>query len=97
MSVIPGGHSGTRILSFRHQYDEIRQRRAPAGVTCPHCQGAEEIYFSSAQLRRPLYKRALFAYLRCHDCTHRFRQIRVAPLVFWASIVVTGLFVGVIT
>ena len=97
MSVIPGGHSGTRILPFRHQYDELRQRCAPAGVKCPHCQGTGDIFFSSAQLRRPLYKRALFAYLRCHDCTHRFRQIRVAPLLFWASFILLGLVVGVIT
>ncbi len=97
MSAIPTRQWPQRGLPFRHQYDDIRQRSAPAGIACPHCQGTREIFYSSAQLRRPLYKRIAFAYLRCHCCTHRFRRLRLAPLVFWTIAAIAVMFAGVIT
>ncbi len=92
MSAIPTGQAGP----FHHHYDEIRRRIGPAGAVCPHCQGSREIYYSSAQLRRPVYKRAVFAYLRCHNCTHRFRYLRLAPLIFWMAAAMAGLLAGMI-
>ena len=96
MSAIPSDQWSGRSIQFRHQYDEIRQRLAPSGIRCPHCQGTQEIYFSSAQSRRPLHKRAVFVYLRCHACTHRFRRWRLTPLLFWSSAALVALLAGAI-
>lgn len=78
------------------RYNNIRSHRAPVGVRCPHCSTTEELYYSSAQLRRPLYKRMVFAYLRCHTCTHRFRHLKVGSLVFMGIAVILFAFAGVI-
>jgi C4-type Zn-finger protein len=65
-------------------------------VSCPHCGTTEDLYYSSAQLRRPLHKRMLFAYVRCHCCTHRFRHLRVGSLVFVGLTVAVFAFAGMI-
>ena len=84
------------ICSQSRRYESIRSQRAPVGIKCPHCGDTNELYFSSAQLRRPLYKRMVFAYVRCHSCTHRFRQVKVGSLVFMGMALVLCLFAGVV-
>ena len=80
----------------RTRYDHIRSQRAPAGVKCPHCHTGDQVYFSSTQLRRPLHKRVMFAYLRCHSCTHRFRHLKMGSLVFMGVAFTIFAFAGVI-
>jgi hypothetical protein len=79
MSTVP------QKADLRHPYDQIRQQSAPIGIRCPHCGEGKNIFFSSAQLRRPVYKRLLYCYLRCHSCTHRFHCMRLVPLLFWGA------------
>ena len=78
----------------KSRYNTIRSQKAPPGVGCPHCHASDQVYFSSAQLRRPWYKRMFFAWLRCHSCTHRFRHLKTGSLVFLAAAFVILAFAG---
>ena len=86
----------SRYDSSKSRYDAIRDQRAPLGVDCPYCHTNENVYFSSAQLRRPIYKRAFFAYLRCHACTHRFRHLKIGSLAFLGVAVAIFVVAGVL-
>lgn len=70
------------VCTESKRYQNIRSQRAPVGVKCPHCQTEDQVFYSSAQLRRPLHKRMLYAYLRCYACTQRFRHLKVHSLIF---------------
>ncbi len=84
------------VSTSKDRYENIRCQKGPVGVACPQCHNTNDIYYSSAQLRRPLHKRMFYSYLRCHACTHRFRTVRVGTLVFVAVATVIFLFAGVL-
>ena len=83
-------------FSAKSQYESIREQRAPVGVDCPYCHNDEHVFYSSAQLRRPLYKRVFFAYLRCHSCAHRFRHLNISSLAFMGVAATIFVFAGLL-
>lgn len=80
--------------NLHHAYELIRERPAPLGTTCPHCQCHGNILYSGSHLHQPLLKRFFLATLRCHDCSHRFTRIRMVPLAFWAGIALLLCLIG---
>ncbi len=94
-------------ISTSHQLEDtparqyvVRRRSkrdaAPLGIACPHCHQRNRIFYSSLQRRKPIYKRAIFAYLRCHSCTQLFRAWRIGPALFTGFTIATLFLAGIL-